>query len=791
MTGTFWSRLARVPALGAVVVAAHGAIVLVGWWAAWPILVRPPQHFIPMAPSTALACLLLGLALLTRIVWAERAGIRVAAAVVSWVVAGVALLSLAFPASLDRMLGGATGAFGRVPLGVMSPVTAGALFLLAVAIGLLGRRALDASVCATMAALVGATVALGYAYGTPLLYGSSTIPVALPTGLSVLVLGSAIVATAGAGVWPLQPLVGPSPRARMLRAFLPATAGLVVFLGLLDARFGTALGANRALVAGWLGVAGVGLVALLVSRLARRIGMELDGAYDDRHRAEQRYAGIINLAGDAIVSADERQRIQLFNQGAERIFGYAATDVVGQSLDILLPAGFVDAHRRHIDGFAQSTETARNMGERREVFGRRKDGTEFPAEATVSKLRMGSEIVFTVMLRDVTERRNLERQLLQAQKMEAVGRLAAGIAHDFNNLLTAIYGSTELLLGGLSADDERREDVQEIKKAAERAAALTRQLLAFSRQQVLAPQILDLNTVVADVERMLRRLIGEDIEFRSVLAPGLGAVQADPGQVEQVIMNLVVNARDAMPRGGQLAIETANAELDDVYAERHIAVRPGRYVMLAVSDTGIGMNADTKARIFEPFFTTKEKGKGTGLGLATVYGIVKQSSGYIWVYSEPGQGTTFKVYLPRVEAAAEPPAPKPVAPASLRGTETVLVAEDEEAVRNLTRRVLEGHGYAVLAARDGEEALRLATEHAGPIHLLLTDVVMPSMSGRQLAERLVSARSEMKVLYLSGYTNDAIVHHGMLDPGIAFLQKPFTPEALVRKLREVLDSGGL
>jgi PAS domain S-box-containing protein len=789
VAGTFSSRFARVPVLGAGVVAAHGAIVLVGWWAAWPVFVRPPQHFIPMAPSTALGFLLLGLALLTRVVWAERAGIRVASAVVSWTVAGVTFLNLAFPAWLDEILGGAAGDFGRVRLGVMSPVTAGALLLLSVAGGLVGRRTLYASACATVAALVGATVALGYAYGTPLLYGSSTIPVALPTGLSLLLLGSAVVAVAGSGVWPLQPLVGPSPRARMLRAFLPATAGLVVFIGLLDARFGASLGANRVLVAGWLAVAGVGLVTLLVSRLARRIGAELDHAYADRHRAEQRYAGIVDIAGDAIVSVDERQRIQLFNQGAERIFSYTAEEVVGQPLDILLPARVGDAHRQHVHGFAQSAETARRMGERREVFGRRKDGTEFPAEASVSKLRLGSETVFTVMLRDITDRRSLESQLLQAQKMEAVGQLAGGIAHDFNNLLTAIFGSSDLLLGDLSADDRRRADVEDIKKAAERAAALTRQLLAFSRQQVLAPQVLDLNALIADLEKMLQRLIGEDVEFRTVLAPELGAVRADPGQIEQVIMNLAVNARDAMPRGGKLTIETANVDLDEAYTQAHVPVVPGRYAMLAVSDTGVGMDAQVKAHLFEPFFTTKEKGKGTGLGLATVYGIVKQSDGHIWVYSEPGQGTTFKIYLPRVAAAAEPPAPKPMAPASLRGSETVLVVEDEEAVRKLTRRVLEAHGYAVLAAGDGQEALRLANEHDGPINLLVTDVVMPNMSGRQLAERVVSARRETRVLYLSGYTDDAIIRHGVLDPGIAFLQKPFTPQALARKLREVLDAG--
>ena len=471
------------------------------------------------------------------------------------------------------------------------------------------------------------------------------------------------------------------------------------------------------------------------------------------------------------------------NEAAVSQYGYTREELLAMTVEHLHPPEEVPAVRELV---AKSETGLRKRGEWRH---RKKDGTIIDVEITRNTLTFAGRPAALAMAHDITKRKSVETQLLQAQKMEAVGRLAGGIAHDFNNLLTAIFGSSDLLLGDLSADDQRRADVEDIKQAAQRAAALTRQLLAFSRQQVLAPQVLDMNALIADLEKMLRRLIGEDIEFRTVLAPDLGAVRADPGQLEQVIMNLAVNARDAMPHGGKLTVETVNADLDDAYAQAHIPAVPGRYTMLAVSDTGIGMDTQVKAHIFEPFFTTKEKGKGTGLGLATVYGIVKQSNGYIWVYSEPGQGTSFKIYLPRVAAAAEPPAPKPMAPASLRGSETVLLAEDEEAVRNLTRRVLAAHGYTVLTAADGQEALRLAEKHAGPIHLLLTDVVMPNMSGRQLAERVVSARYETKVLYLSGYTDDAIIHHGVLEPGIAFLQKPFTPQGLARKLREVLDTG--
>ena len=369
--------------------------------------------------------------------------------------------------------------------------------------------------------------------------------------------------------------------------------------------------------------------------------------------------------------------------------------------------------------------------------------------------------------------RRSEEQLRQAQKMEAVGRLAGGIAHDFNNLLTVITSYGDLLLEDLAPDDSRRDDVEQIRKAAEGAAALTRQLLAFSRQQVLEPKVLDIRAIVAGTEKLLRRLIGADVQLATSLASDLGAVKADPGQLEQIIINLAVNARDAMPGGGRLTIAATGME--------EVEGRPGRWVMLAVSDTGIGMDEQTKARIFEPFFTTKESGKGTGLGLATVYGIVKQAGGFIWVDSEPGRGTSFEVYLPRVDEPVAPAITRPAPAEPGRGTETVLLVEDAPAVRLVTRQVLERYGYTVLEAPTGDMALRLAAKHHGPIHLLLTDVVMPGLSGRQLAGQLSQLRAEMKVLYVSGYADT-------VESGVAYLQKPFAPEALARRVRDVLDA---
>jgi PAS domain S-box-containing protein len=497
--------------------------------------------------------------------------------------------------------------------------------------------------------------------------------------------------------------------------------------------------------------------------------------------AHQNVRAVIESSPLSIYAVDTTNIVRSWNHAAESLFGWRADEVIGRPLPIV-PNDTPEL--RHSRERLLNGEAIRGM----EVTTVKKDGTPVVLSLSAAPLHDAADRVTGVIsiADDLTQLRQLEVQYRQAQKMEAVGRLAGGIAHDFNNILTAILGTASLMAESMAADSAARPDLREIEKAARRAAGLTGQLLAFSRRQLLEPQIIDVNALVRDLEGMLRRLIGENIKVRTILAPDTGTVRADHGQVQQAILNLVVNARDAMPDGGSLTIETANAEFDSHYAKGHLSAEPGQYVLVAISDTGIGMNAETKAHLFEPFFTTRQPGKGTGLGLATVYGIVKQSGGYIWAYSELGQGATFKIYLPRVAGRPAPIASLPVAPSS-RGSETVLLVEDEDAVRQVAMRVLKSYGYSVLEASDGKAALEIAAAHSGPIHILVTDVVMPGMNGRELARLLHLERPDARALYVSGYTDHAIVLNGQLEPGIAFLQKPFMPDALARKVREVLD----
>jgi len=503
--------------------------------------------------------------------------------------------------------------------------------------------------------------------------------------------------------------------------------------------------------------------------------------------SEERFRALVENSSDALMLLDAEGRVTYMTSSSSRQFGWMPDQMIGRSVFDFVHPDDADA------AAARMTEVITSPGKTvtREIRFRHADGSWRIMEGVaVNRLDDPSVRAIVVNARDITDRRKLEEQLRMSQKMEAVGQLAGGVAHDFNNLLTAILGYCNLMLDDMPSEDPLRGDLDEIRAAGERAAALTRQLLAFSRRQMLQPQVVDLNAVVRQMEKLLRRLISEDVELATRLAPDLMTVRVDPASIEQILVNLAVNARDAMPVGGRLTIETSNIDLDTAYAVTHVTMTPGRYVMLAVGDTGEGMDAATRARVFEPFFTTKEQGKGSGLGLATVYGMVKQSGGYIWVYSEPGHGTMFKVYFPPAEqrtseAAAEHPGRR--TSDGKQGWETVLLVEDEDAVRALAREVLRRHGYVVLEARHGVDALRIAERHGDDIHLMVTDIVMPHMSGRDLAERLSSARPGMKVLFMSGYTDHALMHRE-LTPGSAFLQKPFTPEGFARKVRSVLDA---
>lgn len=486
----------------------------------------------------------------------------------------------------------------------------------------------------------------------------------------------------------------------------------------------------------------------------------------------------------------ETSRFLALNEAAVRHYGYSREQFLSMTLADIHPdedaARLAGEELEKIDGLRQ-------LGEWRH---RSADGQTIEVEVTANATNFGGRRAGLVLINDITARKRAQEalsasqmQLQQSQKLEAVGQLAGGVAHDFNNLLTAIIGFSDLSLRRMDEDDPIRRNLEEIKKAADRAASLTRQLLAFSRKQILEPKVLDLNAVVKDMYKMLRRLIGEDMDLATRAGADLGKVKADPGQVEQILLNLVVNARDAMPHGGKVTIETANVTLDERYAFEHVPVQTGDYVMLAISDTGCGMDKETQSHIFEPFYTTKEAGKGTGLGLSTVYGIVKQSGGFIWVYSEVGKGTSFKIYLPLVSADLRVAEKREqVLPTDLSGDETILLVEDDEVVRRMARLILESRGYQVLAARDGREALQVFCEHFSEIDLLLTDVIMPGMSGRVLAERVAALCPELPVLYMSGYTDDAIVRHGLLGDQLEFIQKPFAPEALTRRVRSVLDT---
>jgi two-component system, cell cycle sensor histidine kinase and response regulator CckA len=778
------------PRIGGYLLTALGLSVLVGWIWHWTALLTVIPNQISMKANTAIGFLCAGLALLLITPTHRTSRSRAAATGLAIIVIAVGLLSLV-EYLLHRNLGIDQLFFADTQFpfpGRMAPITtvnfclAGSSLLL---LALSGKHATWAQLLSLLSGLSALLAIIGYLYGVPLLYGSvEYTSMALNTGIGFLILSVATV-----HCHPSQGMMavfnGRHAGSWLSRWLLPVAIIAPAVLGgiYLHSKFSLT---NVRLALACLMVSQIVLFVILIWVLAfhlSRSERDKTSASLALEESEKKYRAIFEEALIGIFQTGPDGHYINANPAMATMLGYDSPEELFESVTDIAQQLYVDPQRRQEltrslerDGVVRNFECQLYRKDRRKIW----------VVANLRAVRKDGFVVYEGTNQDITERKQLEAQLIQAQKMEAVGRLAGGVAHDFNNAIGVIVGYSALLQECLPPNDNSQRYAEEIGKAGHRAAALTRQLLAFSRKQVIQPTILDLNAVVAETEKMLCRLIGEDIEMVFVPSSDLGRVKADLGQIGQILMNLAVNARDAMPQGGRLLIETANAELDAANLIQQPFAKPGRYVMLSVSDTGSGIDKDTQAHIFEPFFTTKAPGQGTGLGLSTVYGIVKQSEGYVWVYSELGKGARFKIYLPRVDAAAEPISPVHDA-ASVGGAETILLVEDDDAMRELTRSCLEGGGYVVLSATNAESAIDTATAHNAPIHLLVTDVVMPGISGPELAKSLSSSRPETKVLYMSGYAAELIAQQGILDRQISLLDKPFTKEALLRKVRQVLD----
>jgi two-component system cell cycle sensor histidine kinase/response regulator CckA len=800
--------------IASVAVLALALSVLLGWWLEHPTLRSGIAGLVAMNPATAIAFILSSISL--RLLaeppppLSRRLARICAAAVVLLAFLCLSRLFTPWDLELDRLLftDQLAGAGGGRP-NRMAPNTAFNFLLLGVALLFLDQRTSrgwrPAEGLALVAGGFGLFAAAGYVYGSSVLYGVGTfIPMAVNTAIGFLILSAGVLcARPGQGLHAL--LTGPGAGALLARRILPAALTVPLVLGWLRLE-GEQLGLYDA--AGGVSFM-VTATTVILAALVWRCAIELDRSDLARTRAERtlrdlneglevrvaertetlerlndELRALFDASPLAVCSLTRDGRVRSWNPAAERLFGWTADELIGR------PLPNVPADLRGEFNVLRERVLAGNPFTNHETRRSRKDGRQIDVSISTAPLHdaAGATSGLIAVYIDIGSRKSLESQLRQAQKMEAVGRLAGGVAHDFNNMLTVIQTSAEFLLEDLEGTDPRRNDAAEIRDTAQRAGRLTGQLLAFSRQQVLQPQVLDLNSVVSDLEPMLRRLVEENIIVQTRLHPGLDQVRADRSQLEQVILNLVVNARDAMPAGGRLLIETGNAMLDDEYPRSHLNAQPGPHVALAVTDTGCGMDAATQARIFEPFFTTKGNGHGTGLGLATVYGIVEQSGGHIWVYSELGKGTSFKVYFPRYagpdhEDEDQEPGPE----AEDHGTgATILVVEDDVAVRSSIHRVLGRHGYCVIEAPTGEEAIAAVADPALTIDLVISDMVMPEMNGLELRKRLRTTRTSLPVLLMSGYSEEAIIrlgNHGSLGP---IIEKPFTVQRLLGKVRDVL-----
>jgi PAS domain S-box-containing protein len=789
-----------------VVLGATGAAIvalssLIGYFPGLRILSSIRSDFIPMAASTAYCFLILSAALFrhARTPW-QGSGLLAVSIVVflvtifSFVYLVGNFLGMNF--NFDSWLVSGAGTLGRTLIKRISPATCVGLIVAGQGVFLLLRSGRSrnvaflrhlASSMGVLTMLIGTTRLLAYLYGMPFIYSGFTNPMTARTAIAFLFLGIALIAAAGPESFPMRLVTGDSTSAQLSRVFLPLTVALVFIQSALSQLALSSSFVNEALLAAVLAMVVGSITAFAVMHVSHSIGKKLDEVNGKLWKSEEQHRTILQTAMDGFWLTDMQGQLLEVNETYCRMSGYSVPELLTKKICDLVTGQTGDElsdQRQKIIARGEDRFESR-LG--------RKDGSNFDVEVCV-QYRETEGGQFTSFLRDITarkqaevEKEKLQAQLNQAQKLESIGRLAGGIAHDFNNMLSIIMGYADMTLYKLQPSDPLREDMREIISACQRATGVVRQLLAFARKQTIAPKILNLNDTIKNTLNMLRRLIGEDIDLLWKPAYDLRLVKMDPSQIDQLLANLAVNARDAIKDVGKVTIETANISFDADYCKTHTGFKPGDYVMLAVSDDGSGMDKETLTNIFEPFFTTKKPGKGTGLGLATVYGIVKQNDGFINVYSEPGQGSIFKIYIPPCQCAETLTAETTVSTITPTGDETVLLVEDEQVILKLTKTMLETMGYTVLAADAPDEAVRLAQEYTGEIHVLLTDVIMPEMNGRDLAKRLLPLYPNLKTLFMSGYTANVIAHHGVLDEGVHFIQKPVSKKNLAAKIREALD----